>query len=253
MGCAYVLVAIIIVLLNIDMIPSVFQRIFSEAFNFKAIFGGFGGSCIMHGVKRGLFSNEAGIGSAPNASASAEVSHPVKQGLVQILSVFIDTILICSATAFLCMCSGVENSADVAGAQYVLLSVKQTLGAFGPFFITMAMVLFAFTTLLGNIYYVDKGINYLAGGEIKKLWHRVIYVVLSLAIFAGATFDADLLWNMADITMGAMTLINMPVIFIMSKYVFRATEDFNRQLKEGKNPVFKSKDIGIKEELDYWR
>ncbi|MBQ7383522.1 MAG: alanine:cation symporter family protein, partial [Clostridia bacterium] len=152
MGIAYILVALVIIVLNVGTLPAVFGRIFSEAFDFRAIFGGFGGSCVMYGIKRGLFSNEAGVGSAPNASASAETTHPVKQGLVQILSVFIDTILVCSATAFMCMCSGIEPSAEMSGAPYIQAAMQSTLGAFGPVFITVSMILFAFTTLLGNLY-----------------------------------------------------------------------------------------------------
>ena len=156
MGVAYILVALVIMVMNITSLPTVFTRIFSDAFNFRAIFGGFGGSCVMYGIKRGLFSNEAGVGSAPNASASAEVAHPVKQGLVQVLSVFIDTILVCSATGFMCLCSGVEPTAALSGAPFVQAALSATLGGFGPVFITVSMVLFAFTTLLGNLYYVDR-------------------------------------------------------------------------------------------------
>lgn len=156
MGTAYIIVALIIVVLNIKGLPGIFARIFSEAFNFEAVFGGFSGSCVMFGIKLGLFSNEVGVGSAPNASASAEVTHPAKQGLVQVLSVFIDTILVCSATAFMCMSSGVEPAKELSGAPYVQAALSSTLGAFGPIFITVAMILFAFTTLLGNLYYVDK-------------------------------------------------------------------------------------------------
>ena len=253
MGVIYVLVALALILFNLNMLPQIIGRIFSEAFDFKAIFGGFGGSCIMYGIKRGLFSNEAGVGSAPNASSSAEISHPAKQGLVQILSVFIDTLLICTATAFMCMCSGVEPTESIAGAQYVQLSLGKTLGIFGPVFITITMILFAFTTLLGNLYYVDKGINYLAGRELSKKKMNIIHVFFSLVIFVGAGLNASLLWDVADITMGLMTLINMPVILILSKYVVRATRDFDKQLKEGKNPAFKAKDIGIDKELDYWQ
>ena len=163
MGLAYIVVALLIVILNIKGLPAIFARIFSEAFNFEAIFGGFSGSCVMFGIKRGLFSNEAGVGSAPNASASAEVTHPAKQGLVQVLSVFIDTILVCSATAFMCMSSGIEPTKDLSGAPYVQAALSSTLGAFGPVFITVAMILFAFTTLLGNLYYVDKCIIFIMG------------------------------------------------------------------------------------------
>ena len=139
MGVTYILVALIVTFLNITLLPGVLGRIFTEAFDFRAIFGGFGGSCVMYGIKRGLFSNEAGVGSAPNASASAEISHPAKQGLVQVLSVFIDTILVCSATAFMCMCSGVEPSAELSGAPYVQEALRSVFGGFGPVFITVAM------------------------------------------------------------------------------------------------------------------
>ncbi len=253
MGIAYILVALIIICLNVTSLPSVFGRIFSEAFDFRAIFGGFGGSCVMYGIKRGLFSNEAGVGSAPNASASADISHPAKQGLVQILSVFIDTIIVCSATAFMCMCSGIEPTADISGAPYVQLALGKTLGAFGPIFITVAMVLFAFTTLLGNLYYVDKAFSHIFGRIPSKKFMYVYYVIASLLIFVGAGLDADMLWNIADVTMGLMAIINMPVIIILARYSFRALRDYSKQKKEGKTPVFHAKDIGITQELDYWQ
>lgn len=252
MGVAYILVALVIVCINFKIIPSVMAQVFSEAFDIKAIFGGFSGSCVMFGIKRGLFSNEAGVGSAPNASASAEVSHPVKQGLVQILSVFIDTILVCSATAFMCMASGVEPSAELSGAPLVQAALSQSLGAFGPVFISIAMVLFAFTTLLGNLFYVDKSICHIAKKVPGKKFMYAYYVIASLVIFAGAGMNADLLWGIADITMGAMTIINMPVIFILGKYAYRALADYSKQRREGKAPVFKASDIGIKDKTDYW-
>jgi hypothetical protein len=136
----------------------------------------------MYGIKRGLFSNEAGVGSAPNASASAEVSHPAKQGLVQVLSVFIDTLLVCSATAFMCMCSGVEPTVKLSGAPYVQAAVQNALGAFGPVFITVAMILFAFTTLLGNLYYVDRSLAYMLGKQPGKVFMRIYYVIASAVI-----------------------------------------------------------------------
>lgn len=253
MGVAYILVALLIVVLNIKALPDVFSTIFSEAFNFEAIFGGFSGSCVMFGIKRGLFSNEAGVGSAPNASASAEVAHPAKQGLVQVLSVFIDTILVCSATAFMCMCSGVEPSDKLSGAPYVQAALSSTLGEFGPIFITVAMILFAFTTLLGNLYYVDKCVIFIMGKVPSKAFMRVYYVIASLVIFVGAGLSADLLWNIADVTMGGMTIINMPVILILSKYAFRALKDYDNQRKEGVTPVFKAKNIGLPHDVDYWK
>lgn len=253
MGVAYILVALGVTVVNYKVLPSVFSRIFTEAFDLQAIFGGFSGSCIMYGIKRGLFSNEAGVGSAPNASASADVSHPVKQGLVQVLSVFIDTILVCTATAFLCLCSDVEPTAELSGAPYVQAALSKTLGSFGPIFITVSMILFAFTTLLGNLYYVDRGIFFILGKMPGKNFKTAYNIIAALLIFVGAGLSADLLWGVADITMGAMTLINIPVIFILGKYAIRALKDYEKQKKEGREPVFKAKDIDLPHEVDYWK
>ncbi len=252
MGLLYVGVALVVVIINITAIPGILGRIFTEAFDVKAIFGGFSGSCVMYGIKRGLFSNEAGVGSAPNASSSAEISHPVKQGLVQVLSVFIDTLLVCSATAFLCLCSGVEPSAELSGAPYVQEALGKTLGGWGPVFVTVAMIFFAFTTLLGNLYYVDKGYNYILGKVPSKRFLNIAHIITALIVFAGAGLSADLLWNIADVTMGGMTIINMTVILIMGKYVFRALKDYDKQLNSGVNPEFKAKNIGLDDKLDYW-
>ncbi len=252
MGVLYILVAIVVVVINYKIVPEIMGRIFSDAFNFNAIFGGFTGSCVMYGIKRGLFSNEAGVGSAPNASASAEVKHPAKQGLVQILSVFLDTILVCTATAFLCMCSGIEPTPEISGAPYVQESLKVTLGNFGPIFITVAMILFAFTTLLGNLYYVDRCLFYMIGHEPSKKVKNTSHIIASLIIFIGAGLSADILWNIADITMGGMTLINMPVILYLGKYVIRTLKDYDKQIKEGKDPVFKAQNIGLPYKTDYW-
>lgn len=253
MGLGYILIAIIICIINAPLLPGIFKNIFSSAFDFKAIFGGFAGSCVMYGIKRGLFSNEAGVGSAPNASASAEVEHPVKQGLVQVLSVFIDTILVCSATAFMCLASGVEPTAELSGAPYVQKAIQSVLGDFGPVFITVAMILFAFTTLLGNLFYVDKAFCHLFGKKPGKVFNTVYYIVASLLIFLGAVLSADLLWGLADITMGVMTLINMPVIVILGKYAYRALNDYTAQLKSGREPVFKAESIDLPHKTDYWR
>lgn len=253
MGAVYIIVAIVISVINIKVLPGVFKQIFEGAFDFKAIFGGFSGSCLMYGIKRGLFSNEAGVGSAPNASASADVSHPAKQGLVQVLSVFIDTILVCSATAFMCMSSGVEltTSSDKA-AVYVQNALRATLGDIGPVFITVAMILFAFTTLLGNLFYVDKTINYLIGKEPTKTIRNVYYVIASLVIFVGAGLSADLLWDIADIMMAGMTLINMPVILYLGKYAVRTLKDYEMKLKKGGDITFNKNDIDLPHETDYW-
>ena len=253
MGMAYILVALIITVVNARLLPGIFKEIFANAFDFEAIFGGFSGSCLLYGIKRGLFSNEAGVGSAPNASASAEVAHPAKQGLVQVLSVFIDTVLVCSATAFMCLSSGVKPSPELGGAEYVQAAVKAAMGDFGPIFITVAMVLFAFTTLLGNLYYVDKAFSFILGRKPGKVFNAVYYVIASALIFVGAGLSAGLLWDIADVTMGAMTLINVPVIVILGKYAFRALDDFTKQRKEGKDPTFRASDIDLPHEVDCWK
>ena len=263
MGVAYILVALIVVVLNMGTLPAVFGEIFRNAFDFGGMFGdtstweeffaALTGSCVMLGIKRGLYSNEAGVGSAPNASASAEVSHPVKQGLVQVLSVFIDTLLVCSATAFMCMTSGVTPTPEISGAQYVQQSLAATFGDFGPIFILIAMVLFAFTTLIGNLFYVDKAVIHILGKEPGKKFKVVYNVVASLLIFVGAGLSAGLLWDIADIFMGLMAIINIPVICILGKYAFRAIKDFDKQRKEGKEPVFVAKNIGLPHEVDFWQ
>lgn len=253
MGVIYILVSLVIVLLNITSLPGILGRIFSEAFDFEAIFGGFGGSCVMYGIKRGLFSNEAGVGSAPNAAASADVSHPVKQGLVQTLSVFIDTLLVCSATAFMCLSSGVEPTKELAGAPYVQAALSAVLGDAGPIFITVAMVLFAFTTLVGNLYYVNQAWSHLFGRAPSKPFLYVYYVIASLLIFVGAGLSADLLWGLADVLMGLMAIINIPVIILLGKYVLRALADYRNKKKAGRELSFRAEDIDLDQNLDYWQ
>lgn len=253
MGVLYVLVAIIVIVMNAAYLPMVFQRVIHEAFDFQAIMGGFSGSCIMYGIKRGLFSNEAGVGSAPNASASADVKHPVAQGLVQVLSVFIDTLLLCSATAFMCMCSGIEPTEALSGAPYVQAALQQSFGWIGPLFITVSMILFAFTTLLGNLYYVDNVLAYILGHQPGKGFMVIYRVIASIVIFIGAGLSATLLWDIADVTMGCMTIINMPVILILSRYALKALKDYEWKVSNGDNPVFRARDIELPHEVDYWK
>ncbi len=252
MGVVYILVALFIVILNATSLPGIFSRIFTEAFDLSAIFGGFTGSCVMYGIKRGLFSNEAGVGSAPNASASAEVAHPIMQGLVQVLSVFLDTLLVCSATAFMCMSSGIEPTAEISGAMYVQQSMQTTLGNFGPVFVTVAMILFAFTTLLGNLYYVDQSLFYMLGHKPGKKMLTWYYIIASIIIFVGAGLSADLLWGIADITMGAMAVINIPAIIILGRYAIRALKDYEKKSKSGAEMSFKASDINLPDKIDAW-
>ena len=255
MGVAYVAVALIIILLNYQNIPAMFYLIFQDAFNFQSIFGGVAGSCMVYGIKRGLFSNEAGVGSAPNASASANVSHPAKQGLVQTLSVYIDTLLLCTATALMCLSTGVARNAAVSGAPYVQNAIQSVFGTAGPIFITVAMVLFAFTTLIGNLYYVDNALIFL--NKKKKPSQNFMYVfhiLCAVVVFVGALIPMDAAWAMADICMGGMTLINLPVCVLLGKIALDCLRDYETQRKEGKNPIFKAKSIGFGEgELDFWK
>lgn len=164
MGGIYILAALIVIVFHITSLPQVFAMIFADAFDFQSILGGVSGSCMIYGIKRGLYSNEAGIGSAPNAAAAADVSHPVKQGLVQMLSVFIDTLLVCSATAFMGLFSGVPITKEVAGAAYVQNAATAVFGGFGPLLITVCMLLFGFSTLIGNLFYVDNCIRFIHKG-----------------------------------------------------------------------------------------
>lgn len=253
MGGLYVLVAVVMVVLNWRMLPQVFGSIFAGAFDFQAIFGGFTGSAMMYGIKRGLFSNEAGVGSAPNAAASADVSHPVKQGLVQMLSVFIDTLLICSATAFMLLCSGVAPEESLQGAPYVQQALSAQFGTVGPIFITVAMVLFAFTTLIGNLYYVDNCLNYIVGKIPAREFMVLFRVDAMILIFIGAGMEINMVWNLADVLMGVMALINLPVIVILSRPALAALKDYVAQRKAGKNPVFRASDIGLQGKTECWQ
>ncbi len=255
MGVAYVVISLIVICVNIVHIPSMFVMIFKDAFDFKAIFGGMAGSCLIYGVKRGLYSNEAGVGSAPNASASAKVSHPAKQGLVQTLSVYIDTLLLCTATALMCLSSGVERSEAVSGAPYVQNAIATVFGKVGPTFITVAMVLFAFTTLLGNLYYVDNALIFLnKKKQPSETFMHVFHIGCAVVVFLGAIIPMNAAWAAADITMGGMTLINLPTCVILGKIAIDTLKDYEKQKKEGKNPHFHAKDIGLNvDELDFWK
>lgn len=255
MGVSYVAVALIIILLHFRNIPAMFAEIFANAFDFKAIFGGISGSCMIYGIKRGLYSNEAGVGSAPNAAAAAHVSHPVKQGLVQTLSVYIDTLLLCTATALMCLASGTPISAEVSGAPYVQNAISTVFGEAGPIFITIAMILFAFTTLIGNLYYVDNALAFLNGKKMPgKRFMQIFHIICMLVVFLGAIAPMDACWALADITMGLMTFINLPCCFLMSGTAAKALKDYECKKREGLNPVFKAREIGIEgSQLDCWK
>lgn len=254
MGIIFVAMALFMIFKNITYMPTVFKNIFSDAFNFKAIFGGFAGSAMVQGIKRGLYSNEAGMGSAPNAAASADVSHPVKQGLVQMFSVFLDTLVICSATAFMAMASGVEATEELAGAAYVQESLATVFGHYGYVFISLSLTLFAFTTLLGNLFYVDSCLNYLNKKMPSKtfmLCYRLVAIVL---IFLGSSMKMELAWNVADFLMALMVLVNIPAILLLGNQAIAALKDYKEQSHAGKDPHFIGRNIGLDEsKLDYWK
>jgi len=252
MGVLYVIVSLIVVFTHISSFGAVFKSIFQSAFDFKAIFGGFTGSCVMWGIKRGLYSNEAGMGSAPNAAAAADVSHPAKQGLVQMLSVFIDTLLICSATAFLCLFSGVEPTAEAAGAAYVQACTGAALGSFGPIFIAVAVCLFAFTTLIGNYYYTEGCLRFIMKKEPGKAFMLVYRLIAIALVFAGAVISAGLAWDTADLLQALMVIINIPVIIILAKPAVAALRDYEWQRRKGKLPAYRANANGVKG-TDFWQ
>ncbi len=260
MGAIYVIMAIVVLVLNGKNLGTMFGMIFQSAFDFKSIFGGFAGSCIMWGLKRGLYSNEAGMGSAPNAAANADVAHPVKQGLVQALSVFIDTLLICTATAFMCLSSigidsaayNVDGSADAAG--YVGDCLTASLGSFGPIFIAISMSLFAFTTLIGNYSYCEGCLAFILKRDITKTEALIFRIVATVVVFLGAIASASLVWNTADMCQGLMVVTNIPSIAILGGVACKALKDYTDQRKEGKAPVFKAANIGLDEsKVDCWK
>ena len=249
MAGAYLLIGLYTIITNITELPEVFSMIFSQAFNFKAFAGGMAGSAVVIGIKRGLFSNEAGMGSAPNASASASVSHPAKQGMVQVLSVFIDTLLICSATAMMLLLSGVQGESGVLdGIPFVQKAISENVGNWGIHFITLSIFAFAFSSLIGNYYYAESNILFIKNN--KKLLF-IFRITCLLAVFFGAQADFSMMWNIADITMGCMATVNILVILVLGNTAIKVLKDYEKQKKEGKNPVFKAKDVGI-ENTECW-
>ena len=249
MAGSYLLIGLYTIVTNISELPHVFFMILSQAFDFQAFAGGMAGSAVVIGIKRGLFSNEAGMGSAPNASASASVSHPAKQGMVQVLSVFIDTLLICSATAMMLLLSGVEGkTGGLDGIPFVQKAVSANVGNWGIHFITLSIFAFAFSSLIGNYYYAESNILFIKNN--KKLLF-VFRITCILAVFFGSQADFSMMWNIADITMGCMATVNIIVILILGNKAIRVLKDYEKQKKEGKDPVFSAKDVGI-DNADCW-
>ena len=250
MAGIYILMGIFITLTNLNHVPEMFSLIFDGAFDFRAIFGGFAGSTVLIGIKRGLFSNEAGMGSAPNASATATVSHPVKQGMVQVLSVFIDTLMICTTTAFILLLSGVTGIPEkLDGIPYVQAAISANVGSLGIHFITFSIFAFAFTSLIGNYYYAESNILFIKNNRILL---NVFRITCLIAIFLGAQADFSTEWNLADVLMGFMAIENILVIFLLGGIACKVLKDYTRQKKQGLDPVFKAKDVGL-DNTDFWK
>ena len=231
MAGAYLLIGLVTIVLNLKELPLVFSMILSQAFDFQAFAGGMAGSAVVIGIKRGLFSNEAGMGSAPNASASASVSHPAKQGMVQVLSVFIDTLLICSATAMMLLLSGVQGEPGVLdGIPFVQKAISANVGSWGIHFITISIFAFAFSSLIGNYYYAESNILFIKNNKTLLLIFRISCLV---AVFLGAQADFSMMWNIADITMGCMATVNILVILVLGNVAIKVLKDYEKQRKEG--------------------
>lgn len=252
MAIAYILVALFILLSNITLIPSLIVHIFSSAFGVEQFVGGGLGATIMQGIRRGLFSNEAGMGSAPNAAATATVSHPVKQGLIQALSVFTDTILICSCTAFIILLSGLPLDGSMKGIELTQAALANEIGPWGGQFIAFSILLFAYSSIVGNYSYCETNLYFIsrhpAGLQIYRL-------AVGAMVFFGSIAGLDLVWNMADLFMAIMTLINLISIVLLGNIALKALQNYKHQKDKGiKNPVFKATDIPeITTDLSEWK
>ena len=251
MALGYVLLALFIVALNITEVPAVIRLIVSHAFGWEQALGGSVGAALMQGIKRGLFSNEAGMGSAPNVAATAHVTHPVKQGLIQALGVFTDTLLICTCTAFIILFSGVSINGETNGVQLTQLALTHEIGQWGDVFVAIALFFFAFSSILGNYYYGEANIRYFS----RSKWVLVVYrLLVGGMVMFGAIASLEVAWGLADITMGLMALFNLIAISLLGKYAFRLLDDYLAQKRRGiKDPVFCKKQLPeIEADLECW-
>ena len=273
MALAFIGTAVVVMILNASKVPAMFSDIFSSAFGAHALFGGVIGQAIAWGVKRGIYANEAGQGSGPHAAAAAEVSHPAKQGYVQAFAIYFDTMLVCTATAFLLLSTGVynvfqrvtENGSEKLVAIYEKLpgvapdqGSLMTQAAFdsvapgmGAAFVAIALFFFAFTTIMAYYYMAETNLNYVTGNKPSALWLNLLRLgVLGIVVF-GAYHDAKLAWTLGDIGVGLMAWINVTAILIVQKPAMLALKDYERQRKLGLDPVFDPQALGIKN-ADFW-
>lgn len=264
MAIGYILVALMIIAVHIEKLPGVISLIFASAFGTNAAFGGILGAAIAWGVKRGIYSNEAGQGTAPHAAAAAEVSHPAKQGLVQAFSVYIDTLFVCSATAFMILITGmynvtpegmapiVNNLGDLKpGPMYTQLAVESVLPGFGAPFVAVALLFFVFTTIMAYYYMAETNLAYI-NQKVRRIWSEyALKIAILLVVFYGSINTADLAWGLGDIGVGSMAWLNIIAILLLTKPALKVLKDYDNQIKEGKDPVFDPVKLGITN-ADFW-
>ena len=251
MALGYILLAIVIVGINFTQIPAVFKLIVSSAFGWEQALGGGIGAALMQGIKRGLFSNEAGMGSAPNVAATADVTHPVKQGLIQALGVFSDTLVICTCTAFIILFSGVPLGGEINGVQLTQMALDTQIGSGGSTFVAIAILFFAFSSVIGNYYYGEANLRYITH---NKLIMTIFRLTTGAMVMFGALASLDLVWSLADVCMALMTICNLIAIVLLGKYAFRLLEDYREQKRQGiKEPTFtKDKMKDIQQDIECW-
>lgn len=252
MAIGYFVLAIVIVLMNIHLIPHVMKVIVTSAFGFEQSVGGALGATIMNGVKRGLFSNEAGEGSAPNVAATATVSHPVKQGLIQALGVFTDTLLVCSCTAFVILISGLYQTPELNGIALTQAALNSEIGSIGPVFIAVAIFLFAFSSIIGNYYYGEANIRFMTSNVTVLTIYRIFSA--GVLVMFGALASLEIVWNLGDLCMALLTACNLVAIIALGKYAFRLLDDYRQQKRDGiKEPTFHRSQLPeIEKDLDCW-
>ena len=251
MALSYILLAFTIVLMNIPRLPEVIELIIANAFGWEQALGGGIGIALMQGIKRGLFSNEAGMGSAPNVAATANVSHPVKQGLIQTLGVFTDTLVICTCTAFIILISGMYIHGETNGIQLTQMALDTEIGSGGSTFVAIAILFFAFSSIIGNYFYGEANLRYLTENN-QIIW--VFRILCCTMVMLGALSSLDLVWGIADICMGLMAIFNLIAITLLGKYAFRLLDDYRSQKRNGiKDPVFtKDKMKDIEQDIECW-
>lgn len=249
MATAYIIVAFVVMIVNFKELPSVFLLIFQSAFGLQEAAGGAMGAAVLQGIKRGLFSNEAGIGSAPNAAATAAVSHPVKQGLSQSLGVFIDTLVVCSATATIVLLSDAYKENDATSVNLTQVSLVDSLGEWASIFLAIAVFLFAYTTIIGNYYYGETNMEFLKENKIMLNVFRIF--VIGFVMF-GSVAKVQIVWDLADVSMAVMACINLVAILLLWKIAKPVIDDYVTQRKAGKNPVFYKKTVKGLEDIECW-